>query len=133
VRSGDRGIVDHSGRAYFAGRFKLMIKRSGENVSAEEVEAALAAHPAVAECVVVGVPDRIRSEEVAAIVVRRSGSTLEPAALREACAARLVRWKLPRYISVQDEPLPRLQTGKVDRVSLASSLDVGAAWDAENQ
>jgi crotonobetaine/carnitine-CoA ligase len=102
-------------------------------VSAEEVEAALAAHPAVAECVVVGVPDRIRSEEVAAIVVRRSGSTLEPAALREACAARLVRWKLPRYISVQDEPLPRLQTGKVDRVSLASSLDVGAAWDAENQ
>ena len=70
--SGDRGFLDHTGRAYFAGRYKAMIKRSGENISAEEVEAAIAEHPGVAECVVVAVPDRIRTEEVGAIVVRRA-------------------------------------------------------------
>jgi crotonobetaine/carnitine-CoA ligase len=131
VRSGDRAIMDHSGRPYFAGRFKSMIKRSGENVSAEEVENALARHPSVAECVVFGVPDRIRSEEVAAVVVRRAGAELDPGELRESCADALVRWKLPRYIVVQDEPLPRLPTSKVDRVTISAELDPATAWDAE--
>jgi crotonobetaine/carnitine-CoA ligase len=131
VRSGDRGFMDHSGRAYFAGRFKAMIKRSGENVSSEEVEAALLEHPDVAECAVVAVPDRLRTEEVGAVVVRRSGTTADPAALREACGSRLVRWKLPRYIVVLDEPLPRLGNGKIDRVRATGLVDPGSAWDAE--
>jgi crotonobetaine/carnitine-CoA ligase len=131
VRSGDRAIVDYSGRTYFAGRFKSMIKRSGENISAEEVEEALADSEAVAECVVFGVPDHVRSEEVAAVVVRRRGMDLDPAELRASCAQMLVRWKLPRYIVVQDEPLPRLPTGKVDRVSLAAAMDPASAWDAQ--
>ena len=131
VRSGDRAVLDHSGRPYFAGRFKSMIKRSGENVSAEEVENALGRHADVAECVVFGVPDRLRSEEVAAVVVRRAGSDIDPEELRESCADVLVRWKLPRYIAVQDEPLPRLPTSKVDRVTIASELDLAASWDAD--
>ncbi|MBI5104860.1 MAG: acyl--CoA ligase [Solirubrobacterales bacterium] len=133
VRSGDRGFVDHTGRAYFAGRFKAMIKRSGENVSAEEVEAAILTHPDVAECVVVGVPDPIRAEEVGAIVVRRAGADLDPAALRDACGDRLVRWKLPRYIQILDEILPRLGNGKIDRVITAALLDPAVAWDAERE
>ena len=132
VRSGDRGYIDHSGRAYFAGRYKAMIKRSGENISAEEVEAALNEHPDVAESVVVAVPDRLRTEEVGAVVVRRGGSNGDPARLREACAERLVRWKLPRYILVRDEPLPRLGNGKIDRTSAATLIDPESVWDAEN-
>jgi acyl-coenzyme A synthetase/AMP-(fatty) acid ligase len=131
VRSGDRGYVDHTGRAFFAGRYKAMIKRSGENVSAEEVEAALVEHPDVAECVVVAVPDRLRTEEVGAVVVRRSGTVGKPAALREAAEARIVRWKLPRYILVCDDPLPRLGNGKIDRTSVAAMIDPELVWDAE--
>jgi crotonobetaine/carnitine-CoA ligase len=123
--------MDHSGRAYFAGRFKAMIKRSGENVSSEEVEAALLEHPDVAECAVVAVPDRLRTEEIGAVVARRSGTSAEPAALREAAGARLVRWKLPRYILILDEPLPRLGNGKIDRVRTAAMIDPESTWDAE--
>jgi acyl-CoA synthetase (AMP-forming)/AMP-acid ligase II len=108
-----------------------MIKRSGENVSAEEVEAAIVAHPAVAEACVLGVPDPLRSEEVAAVVVPRAGADLRPGELRAACGERLVRWKLPRYIAVQDEPLLRLPNGKVDRVAVTAAYDTGQAWDAE--
>ncbi len=133
VRSGDRGFMDPTGRAYFAGRYKAMIKRSGENVSAEEVEAALLEHPDAAECAVVAVPDRIRAEEVGAVVVRRAGTEADPARLREACGERLVRWKLPRYILVRDEPLPRLGNGKIDRVGVAALIDPEACWDVEAQ
>jgi crotonobetaine/carnitine-CoA ligase len=131
VRSGDRGFMDHSGRAYFAGRFKAMIKRSGENVSSEEVEAALLEHPDVAECAVVAVPDRLRTEEVGAVVVRRAGTSADPGALRDAAGARLVRWKLPRYILILDEPLPRLGNGKIDRVRTTELIDPESTWDAE--
>ena len=133
VRSGDRGYVDHSGQAYFAGRYKAMIKRSGENVSAEEVEAALNEHPDVAESVVVAVPDRLRTEEVGAVVVRRAGTNGDPARLREAAGERLVRWKLPRYILIRDDPLPRLGNGKIDRTSAAALIDPESTWDAENE
>lgn len=131
VRSGDRGYVDHSGRAYFAGRYKAMIKRSGENISSEEVEAALVHHPGVAECAVVAVPDRIRTEEVGAVVVRRAGAEADARAIRDTCAGQLVRWKLPRYVVMRDEPLPRLPNGKIDRMATAELIDPASAWDAE--
>jgi crotonobetaine/carnitine-CoA ligase len=131
VRSGDRGFMDHTGRFYFAGRYKAMIKRSGENISAEEVEAVLAEHPDVAECSVVAVPDRLRTEEVGAVIVRRAGTAADPVALREAAGSRLVRWKLPRYVVVLDEPLPRLGNGKIDRMGIAALIDPATAWDAE--
>lgn len=131
VRSGDQGLLDAEGRLFFVGRLKNVIKRSGENISAEEVEAAIAEHPDVAECTVFAVPDPIRTEEVAATVVRRPGTVGDPAQIRSACATSLVRWKLPRYLVVRDEPLPRLANGKLDRVALKASLDLDVAWDAE--
>jgi crotonobetaine/carnitine-CoA ligase len=130
VRSGDLGELDADGRLFFVGRMKNVIKRSGENISAEEVEAALAAHADVAEATVFAVPDALRTEEVFAAVVRRPGAPADPQDLRAFCAQRLVRWKLPRYISVLDAELPRLPSGKLDRVALRASLDLDAAWDA---
>ncbi len=131
VRSGDRGVIDEHGRVFFVGRYKNMIKRSGENVSAEEVELVLAEHPAVSECAVFAVPDRIRAEEVAAVVSTRPGATVDPTVLRAHCSSSLVRWKLPRYLLLRDEPLPRLANGKIDRVALVEAFDVAAAWDAD--
>lgn len=131
VRSGDLGVLDEQGRLFFVGRLKNVIKRSGENISAEEVEATLAEHPDVAESTVFAVPDPIRTEEVYAVVVRRQGMVADPVSLRTFCGETLVRWKLPRYIMVRDEPLPRLPSGKLDRVALRSSLDGVEAWDAQ--
>ena len=131
VRSGDHGVLDQEGRLFFVGRFKNVIKRSGENVSAEEVEEAIEAQAGVVESTVFGVPDRLRTEEVFAVVVVSAGHTLDPAELRAACAENLVRWKLPRYLVLTDAPLPRLANGKLDRVALRRSLDLEAAWDAE--
>ena len=132
VRSGDQGTLDEDGRLFFVGRIKNVIKRSGENVSAEEVEEVLAAQPGVAECTVFGVTDPLRTEEVAAIVVRSvNADDVDPAGLRAGCGERLVGWKLPRFILVSDEPLPRLANGKLDRVALRRSFDLTAAWDAE--
>src|SRR5207249_6267753 len=119
------------GHVFFDGRIKNVIKRSGENVSAEEVEAAIARIDAVAECCVFAVPDPIRTEEVAAVVSTRPGAAVDPVELREACSTSLARWKLPRYVAVRAEPLPRLANGKIDRVALAASLDVAAVWDVE--
>lgn len=131
VRSGDRAYQDHCGRTFFVGRYKAMIKRSGENVSAEEVEAALLAHPEVIECCVLGVPDPMRSEEVAAVAVVENRAALPAADLREFCGNQLVRWKLPRYITVQEEPLPKLANEKVDRVASAASFVIEESWDAD--
>ena len=111
VRSGDQGTLDEDGRLFFVGRIKNVIKRSGENVSAEEVEEVLAAHPGVAECTVVrrARPAAHRGGRRGRRP-RRQRRAVDPAGLRDGCAARLVRWKLPRYISLTDEPLPRLAT-----------------------
>jgi acyl-CoA synthetase (AMP-forming)/AMP-acid ligase II len=131
VRSGDTGVLDDQGRLFYGGRIKNMIKRSGENVSPEEIENELALHDGVAESLVLGVPDAIRTEEVAAVVVAAPGSRPDPAALVEFLADRLARFKLPRYVVVRGEPLPRLAAGKVDRARVVAELDVGAAWDRQ--
>ena len=78
VRSGDVGELDDEGRLFYGGRIKNMIKRSGENISPEELENALVEHGEVSEVLVIGVPDPIRTEEVAVIVVAAPGSDPRP-------------------------------------------------------
>src|SRR5439155_6936143 len=75
--TGDYGRRDADGFYYFVDRKKDVIKRGGENVSAAQVEAALASHPDVAEVAVIGVPDPIRQEEIKAYVLLRPGKPLE--------------------------------------------------------
>jgi crotonobetaine/carnitine-CoA ligase len=131
LHSGDRGHIDAGGGIWFGGRIKNMIKRSGENVSPEEVESVLITHTAVSECLVIGVPDPIRTEEIAAIVVRRPGAAVTPDELLDFVAERLARWKAPRYIHLTDESLPRLGGGKVDRQRARREVDLAATWDRE--
>jgi acyl-CoA synthetase (AMP-forming)/AMP-acid ligase II len=131
VHSGDIGTLDAEGHLTYGGRIKNMIKRSGENISPEEIEATLAAHDAVAECLVIGVPDPIRTEEVAAIVVVRAGASTDGPELAGFAGERLARWKLPRYVLVREQPLPRLGGGKIDRRRAIAELELAAAWDRQ--
>jgi crotonobetaine/carnitine-CoA ligase len=133
IMSGDLGTVDADGGLFFAGRKKNMIKRSGENVSPAEIETALCDHPDVIEALVFGVADPIRTEEIAATVTIRAGAGLDPEALTAFLRERLARWKLPRYLSLTDESLPRLANGKIDRVAVVGALDPETCWDRERR
>lgn len=129
IRTGDRGYVDDNGHLVYQGRFKHVIKRSGENIGAEEVEAVLDVFPGVNESMVFGVPDRIRTEEVMAVVAAEPGGELSPAELCAAAGQRLARWKVPRYVLVIEGTLPRLPNGKLDRVGARERYAPEDAWD----
>jgi acyl-CoA synthetase (AMP-forming)/AMP-acid ligase II len=129
VRSGDRGYIDERGHLVYLGRFKHVIKRSGENIGAEEVESAIDPLPGVIESLVFAVPDPIRTEEVMAVVAAAPGATLDPAALTDAVGERLARWKVPRYVLIMSGSLPRLPNGKLDRVTARERYDPIDAWD----
>ena len=84
--TGDNAYADEQGYLYFFDRKKDMIKRAGENVSAIEVESVLAEHPQVDEAAIVGVPDPIRDEAVAAVIVPVDGAELSDEEIFEYCA-----------------------------------------------
>jgi acyl-CoA synthetase (AMP-forming)/AMP-acid ligase II len=104
--TGDLFVQDATGAYRIVGRLKDMIKRSGENVSALEVERVLLELPAIREAAVVPVPDSHRDEEVKAYVQLRDGQAREhtsPDQILEHCRARLAKFKLPRYLEYVDE------------------------------
>jgi long-chain acyl-CoA synthetase len=113
LRTGDLGRLDDDGFLYVEDRAKDMILRGGENVYCSEVEGAIYEHPGVSEAAVFGVPHERLGEEVAAIVVPRPGTTIDPDALRATVAARLASYKVPSRVLIVDEPLPRNAAGKV--------------------
>lgn len=90
-----------------------MVVRGGENVYCVEVEAALHAHPDVLDAAVLGVAHPVLGEEVAAVVQLRDGSETGPDALRAHVGKSLAAFKVPAYVFVRAEPLPRNATGKV--------------------
>ncbi|OPG04412.1 class I adenylate-forming enzyme family protein [Microbispora sp. GKU 823] len=117
-RTGDLGrIVD--GRLHVSGRRSDLILRGGENVYPAEVEDRIGAHPAVRECVVLGVPHHDLGQEVAAVVVVRPGAEVTERELREHTAAGLARYKVPSRWTIRTEPLPRNATGKVNRTQVS--------------
>lgn len=95
--TGDLVRVDPSGLFYYRGRIKDMIRRSGENVSAAEVESVIEAHADVSASAVLAEPDELRGEEVHAVVVLADGVPADAASLRRFCAERLAYFKVPRY------------------------------------
>lgn len=108
--TGDLGSMDARGNFYFFGRKKEVIKRSGENISAAEVEEVLAAHPAVRDVAVIGIPDPVRDQAVKAFVVLREQAG--PEELRDFCRTRLAYFKVPEHFAFVDA-LPRNASGKI--------------------
>jgi fatty-acyl-CoA synthase len=118
-RTGDRGCIDAAGNLQFGGRIKDVIKTAGVNVAAVEVEEALARHAAVQTAHVVGVPDPVRGENIAALVVLRPSHDTPVEELRGFCRETLASYKVPRHLFVIGEPdVPRTATGKVEKTSL---------------
>jgi acyl-CoA synthetase (AMP-forming)/AMP-acid ligase II len=116
VRTGDIGYLDEDGYLFIVDRKKDIIIRGGENVSAAEVEAACYACPDVDEAAVFGAPDERLGEVPIAVVHSRNG--LDESALRSFLEGRIAAFKVPARIIFSDAPLPRLGTGKIDRVAL---------------
>jgi long-chain acyl-CoA synthetase len=122
LHTGDVARIDEDGFIFIVDRKKDMVLRGGENVYCAEVEASLYRHPAVAECSVFGIPDERLGEEVGAAVYPRPGADLSAADLREHCAAIIAKHKIPRYLWIVDEPLPRNASGKFLRRQLKEAL-----------
>ena len=113
-RTGDLARQDERGYFYFIGRMKDMIRRSGENIAAREVEQVLDGIPGVAESAAVPVADRERGEEVKAYIVLKKGVTqddLPPERIIEHCAKDLAAFKVPRFLEYRKIPLPRNPAG----------------------
>jgi acyl-CoA synthetase (AMP-forming)/AMP-acid ligase II len=113
LHSGDLARIDAEGLVFIVDRKKDMISRGGENVYCVEVENALAAHPAVGEVAVVGVADSMMGEKVGAVVVPLPGLELDPQELVVFARERLADFKVPQYVAVRTDPLPRNPGGKV--------------------
>ena len=118
VRTGDVGYLDDDGYLFIVDRKKDIIIRGGENISSMEVEAACYACPAVAEAAVFAAPDERLGEIPVAVIRVREDSNLDEAELRAFLHTRLAAFKIPARMIFSAEPLPRLGTGKIDRVSL---------------
>jgi fatty-acyl-CoA synthase len=110
---GDYATVDADGTIRLLGRGSACINTGGEKVYPEEVELLLRQHPAVADCLVVGVPDERFGEAVVALVVAAAGASLDEPALDAWCRGRLSGYKRPRRFFVLDT-LGRSAAGKAD-------------------
>ena len=113
-RSGDVGTFDQAGYLYVLDRLKDMINRGGYKVFSAEVESVLSAHPQVVEAAVVAHPDRLLGEKVHAFVTAR-GERLDADELRAFCRARLADYKVPEFVTIGTQPLPRNALGKVQK------------------
>jgi fatty-acyl-CoA synthase len=116
LHTGDLASMDERGYVRIEGRLKDMIKRGGENIAPAEVEACLAEHPAVAEAVVVGLPDE-RWGEIVVAYVRPDGEQPPVEDLVAHCRERLASFKIPRRWAFLGE-LPQTASGKIRRTEL---------------
>jgi carnitine-CoA ligase len=138
LHSGDLARRDERGFLYFLGRKKDIIRRSGENVAAAEVEDVLRSHPQVLEAAVFPVPDELRGEEVKAyvgIVEGASPADVAPEDLVRHCRERLAKHKVPRYIEFREEPFPRTPSMRVKKSELVAQIEdpLRDAWDRDRE
>ncbi len=135
--SGDVIRRDERGLLYFVGRKKEIIRRSGENISAAEVEAVLRSHDKVLEVAVIPVPDELRGEEVKAYIQPKPGETAKsfpPEEVIAFCRQSLAAFKLPRYIEYRTQDFERTPSMRVQKKSLIEGkqdLTKGGVWDRE--
>ncbi|WP_392756066.1 long-chain fatty acid--CoA ligase [Streptomyces sp. LN590] len=112
MHTGDAGYLDEEGYLYLVDRMKDMIVTGGENVYSAEVENAVAKHPAVASCAVIGVPDATWGERIHAVIVLQPGRGSTAEEIREHCKALIAGYKSPRTCEFV-ESLPLSPAGKI--------------------
>jgi len=128
--TGDLGSIEPDGRVRFRGRLKEMIKTGGVNVAPLEVEHVLLQHPDIVQAHVVGVPDRLKGEVVAAAVEMRAEVRPDAAAITAFCRERLASYKVPtRFAFRAAAEFPRTPTGKIHKPGLRQELAQEQASD----
>lgn len=122
VWSGDTVRLDEEGYIYFISRRDEMIKTSGYRVSPTEVEEAVYSTGLVGEAAALGIPHPTLDQAIVVVVTAKNGGTVEIERLHAECRQRLPTFMVPTEIRVRDTPLPRNPNGKIDRKSMATSL-----------
>jgi long-chain acyl-CoA synthetase len=117
MHTGDGGRMDEEGFVFVVDRVKDMIISGGENVYSIEVEQAVAKHPAVAACAVIGVPDAEWGERVHAVVVLKAGATATADDIRAHCKGLIGSYKCPRSVDFVPA-MPMSGAGKVLKTKL---------------
>jgi len=125
LHTGDMARLDADGFVQIVDRKKDMICRGGENVYCVEVENALSAHPAVFEVAVLGVPDKMMGEKVGAVVVPRPGQSLDVSDLLAFAREHLADFKVPQYVVIRKELMPRNPGGKMLKPVLRREVEWG--------
>ncbi|HET7074556.1 MAG TPA: class I adenylate-forming enzyme family protein [Mycobacterium sp.] len=124
LHTGDVVRVDDAGRVHIIDRLKDIINRGGENVSSVEVEAALLAAPTVADACVLAVPDDVMGEKVGAVLFG-GPEQVDVSSVLEHCRGQLADFKVPQYVTVVDEALPRNAGGKLLKGKLRKEVRWG--------
>lgn len=113
IHTGDAGFLDENGFLHIVDRMKDIIISGGENIYSAEVENALAKHPSILGCVVIGVPDEQWGESVCAIVLLRDGLQATAEELIAHCRGLIAHYKCPRTVRFRSEPFPVSGAGKL--------------------
>jgi len=113
LHTGDIGYLDEDGYLFITDRAKDMIIRGGENIYCVEIEQRIVDHPAVADAAVIGVPHPELGEEVKAVVQVKPGASLTEAEVQEFVADALANFKVPAYVELTEDKLPRNASGKL--------------------
>jgi long-chain acyl-CoA synthetase len=127
LHTGDIGKLDDEGFLTITDRLKDMIIRGGENIYCVEIENRLVEHPAVADAAVIGVPHPELGEEVKAVVQVETGNTLTADDVRSWVRETLAEFKVPVFVDLQDDPLPRNASGKLLKNVLRGEGEVSFA------
>ncbi|MEY2435002.1 MAG: steroid-24-oyl-CoA synthetase [Acidimicrobiaceae bacterium] len=125
--TGDIGYVDEDGFLYITDRKKDMIIRGGENIYCVEIENRLVEHPSIADAAVIGVAHPELGEEVKAVVQVEPGHTITEDEVRQWVRETLAGFKVPAYVEIREEKLPRNASGKLLKNVLRGSGDVSFA------
>lgn len=118
LRTGDIGYLDEDNFVFLVDRAKDIIIRSGENISAAEIEGCLYDHPAVWEVAAFSVPDDQHGEELAVAITFKSGQSADATSVQQFVKERMAGFKVPRYVTFLDQPLPRNAAGKILKKSI---------------
>jgi acyl-CoA synthetase (AMP-forming)/AMP-acid ligase II len=122
--TGDFGVLDAEGFLYFKARLGEMIKTSGANVAPREVEIVIDTFPEVQVSYVVGLPDPVKGQLVAAAIVLNHGAEFDADTARERMRSELSSYKIPRHLFFfEKSALPFTDSGKIEKRRLAELLD----------
>ena len=130
LHTGDTGYLDEAGNLFYLGRKAHWIRRRGENISAYEIEAAMAKHPQIAEVVVVGVRSEIGEDDVKAFIIPAGDAPIDCVELIGWTAQRLAAFKVPRFIELVDD-FPRSATKQEIERSKLKAMSNAHSWDRE--